>query len=121
MLPSSHRLRRKEVTEVLKRGRGLPGGEYVSAKVFYPRTRENGTIRSTAVVSKKVARTNVARNRIRRALYDSVRLVIAKRKIENEKPAHIMFFVRSAPQKGLKNAFTADVKKILNSLAARNR
>jgi ribonuclease P protein component len=73
MIPSSCRLRTNEVEEVLKRGRGLPSGTYLSAKIFHPEGKSSATIRSAVVVSKKVAKTAVVRNRVRRAVYDSIR------------------------------------------------
>lgn len=114
MIPRSHRLRTREVAEVLKRGRGTVSGAHLSAKVFFPDEGVGGTIRSAAVVSKKVARTAVARNRVRRAVYDALRGVT------NTKAAHIVFFVRSVPKDNLRSAFSADIVRILSSLKTNN-
>jgi ribonuclease P protein component len=115
MIPSSHRLRTKEVIEVLKKGRGLPAGTYLSAKVLA--VSKGATIRSAAVVSKKVAKTAVMRNRIRRALYDAIRSASGAKHLTNyDKTAYIVFFVRSIPQGSLRTAFAADITKLLGAL-----
>jgi RNase P protein component len=113
------------VAEVLKRGRGLPSGTHLSAKML----KEGDTIRSAVVVSKKVAKTAVARNRIRRAVYDAVRIVTNNKHIKpafqsaprqnvgaNNTAARVIFFVRSIPSQNIRSAFTADVEKILSGL-----
>jgi ribonuclease P protein component len=64
MLPKHRRLQAREVKNVMAQGRSARA-TYLSAKQL------PGTIpfRAAAVVSKKVAKTAVQRNRVRRALY----------------------------------------------------
>ncbi|HVY73089.1 MAG TPA: ribonuclease P protein component [Candidatus Paceibacterota bacterium] len=64
MLPKNRRLNAREVAEVLAKGRSARA-TYLSAKQL------PGTVpfRASAVVSKKVAKRAVERNRLRRALY----------------------------------------------------
>ena len=113
MLPSSDRLRTSEVEDVLKRGRGLPSGTYLSAKIFRPEGKSGATIRSAAVVSKKVAMTAVVRNRVRRAVYDAVRVTSGELQATSNTSAQIVFFVRSIPKNNLRTAFLSDIKNII--------
>ena len=119
MLPSSSRLRTKEVAEVLRRGRGMPSGKYLSAKVFYAPIKGNDTMRVAAVVSKKVAHTAIIRNRLRRALYDAIRHVSSEWH-KTAKLGHVVFFIRSNPDTSLRAAFMVDIEKILTSQVTKN-
>jgi ribonuclease P protein component len=117
MLPSSQRLRSSEVVEVLKRGRGLSSGVYLSAKALA--APQDATMRCAVIISKKIAKTAVMRNRIRRCAYDAFG-VVANGQLSRSLPiVRIVFFVRSVPERSYTDAFTTDVITILRSLAAR--
>ena len=66
MLPSSKRLRTAEVREILSIGRSVRGSNILSAKTL---PSQKGGFRAAAVVSKKLAKTAIMRNRLRRAIY----------------------------------------------------
>lgn len=120
MISSSNRLRTSEVEKVLKYGRGLPHGAYLSAKIFHPKEESSATIRSAVVISKKVAKTAIVRNRVRRAVYDSITAASSELRAVGNISAQIVFFVRSIPEDNLRIAFVREVKKILSSLAIKH-
>ena len=68
MLSASRRLRASEVRDIIAKGRVLRG-EYTSIKYL----KKTGTSRSAVVVSKKVAKTSVLRNKVRRWVYSALR------------------------------------------------
>lgn len=117
MLSRAERLRTKEVAEVLRKGRGLPSGHYLSAKMLRPALATGATMRCAAVVSKKVAKSAAERNRLRRALYEAVRAVGRRRQAEGGVPIHIVFFIRSIPAENSEEAFAQDVEGIFSSLS----
>lgn len=80
MLPKRGRLSAAEVREILKSGRSARGGG-VSAKYI----RAQGS-KAAVVVSKKVAKTAVLRNRLRRAVYAALAALPADR--------HVVFFIQ---------------------------
>ena len=102
MLPKRARLTAVEVKEVLARGRGRRGA-MLSVKI----QEAPPPFRCAVVVSKKVARSAVKRNQLRRAVYralGSISLPPAGRAI---------LFVQSVPQSHAATAFTSDIKKLL--------
>ncbi len=118
MLSASRRLRTKEVEEIIKRG--VPArGVFVTAKAIVGDTIN---VRAAAVVSKKIARSAVERNRLRRALYRAV----AEVKLPSLQSSHaeggvttslnIVFFIRSIPPNPLLPAFSKDVTNIIDSI-----
>lgn len=70
MLPKTNRLSASEVREILKSGRSVRSAT-LSAK-YLPSTRP----RAAVVVSIKVAKSAVMRNKLRRAAYDALRPVL---------------------------------------------
>ncbi|GEM_PF-1201815 len=114
MLPSSRRLRTKEVEEVIKRGVSARG-VFITAKAL----KNDGTIegvRAAAVVSKKIARSAVERNRLRRALYRAVGIVASEKGTTTNHGMNVVFFIRSIPPNPLSPAFLKDVSSIIKSL-----
>ena len=69
-----------------------------------------GTIRAAAVVSKKVAKTAVVRNRVRRALYGAIA------SIGTQMPLRIVFMVNTLPDEHYERAFAADMASIISAL-----
>jgi ribonuclease P protein component len=120
MLSASRRLRTSEVAEVLKSGRGLASGQFLSAKALASGKETDATIRSAAVISKKVAKTAVARNRARRALYAAIEAASRELRVEGLPPMQIVFFIRSMPQGDVRSEFKIDLEKIIRSLPASN-
>src|SRR6185503_8086225 len=68
MLPSSRRLRASEVRAIIATGKVLRG-DYLSIKYL----KRSGPARSATVVSKKLAKTSVLRNKVRRWVYSALR------------------------------------------------
>ncbi|MCH8987162.1 ribonuclease P protein component [Patescibacteria group bacterium] len=75
MLPSAHRLRKtNDFKRVFKDGKGAQ-----SDKIFLKvRSNKEGAIRIGIIVSKKVAKKAVDRNRIRRILSEGIRTHISR-------------------------------------------
>jgi len=71
-------------------------------------------IRAAAVVSKKVAKSAVERNRVRRALYRAVASATAD--TTSYKPLNIIFFIRTIPPDPITPAFAKDIATILHYL-----
>ncbi len=70
----------------------------------------DGTIRAAAVISKKVAKTAVVRNRVRRALYGAIGT------IGTPVPLRIVFIVNTLPDEPYGRAFAADAASIISAL-----
>lgn len=102
MLAKKNRLTAAEVAQVLTKGRGARG-RALSLKVM----QAPPPFKCAVVVSKKLARTAVARNRIRRTVYNILR--------QNPFPrsGHVILFVQTLP-KGEVAAFTSEIKKLLH-------
>jgi RNase P protein component len=81
MLPASRRLNAAQVREVLARGRILRSGNIAVKWIAAP------SFKAAAVVSKKVAKSAVARNTLRRAVYQA----LSPTKLP---PVHAAFFVQ---------------------------
>ena len=103
MLSKTRRLRAAEVREVLARGRGR-GGEVLSVKIL-PTT---SAFRCAVVVSKKLARTAVMRNKMRRAVYRALRGTSLPH------TGHAILFVRSVPKTDAGKVFAAELKRLLH-------
>ena len=86
MLPKKARLGATEVREILKTGRSARVGG-VSAKYV-----EASDARAAVVVSKKTAKTAVARNALRRRIYTTLDKTLPSRK-------HVVFFIQTNPFK----------------------
>ncbi len=98
MLPRSRRLRSKEVRSIIATGQSVRT-HYTSMK-FVPTA---GFFRAAVVVSKKIAKTAVLRNKLRRAMYTSLRTINQPRNIS------AVFFVHSIPPKPLTLSFFEDL------------
>ena len=103
MLAKTRKLSTQEVKEVLARGRGRRGA-VLSVKLLSTTT----PFRSAVVVSKKVAKTAVLRNRVRRAVYRALERASLPR------TGHAILFVQSVPKAGLEEVFSAELKKLLH-------
>ena len=99
MLPKSKRLGAAEVREILKNGRAVRTGAIFARYIPHPQEK------AAVVVSKKVAKTAVVRNKIRRLVY---------KELQQTPPthAHIVFMV----QKNLTN-YTQDIASICSKLS----
>lgn len=103
MLRKAARLRAQEVRNTISRGK-TSRGKVLSLKyleTFSP-------LRVAVVVSKKLARTAVARNRLRRAVYRALS------EVSPMKRGHAILFVQSIPKDDLTPAFAADIKTLLH-------
>ena len=95
MLPKQARLTAREVRDTIASGRSLRAS-VLSAK-YLPAQR----LRASVVVSKKVARQAVERNRVRRAVYRALRNV--------EAHGTYVVFVQKVPKDPLAPAFLNDL------------
>lgn len=103
MLPKRRRLSAAEVREVLARGRGRRGNT-LSIKAF----STGGPFACAVVVSKKVAKSAVTRNRARRAVYRA----LAGATLPSL--GHAILFVQVIPPKDATAVFAEEIKKLLN-------
>ncbi|MDE2213106.1 MAG: ribonuclease P protein component [Patescibacteria group bacterium] len=106
MLKRSSRLRAGEVAVVVRQGKALRA-RFLSAKIL---NHGSATIRAAAVVPKSVAKTAVARNRMRRALYRAFATHIPS----SAKGFDIVFFLRTLPSDT--TLIAQDVETILHLL-----
>ncbi|HVZ76022.1 MAG TPA: ribonuclease P protein component [Candidatus Paceibacterota bacterium] len=103
MIPSRRRLRADEVREVLSRGSTRRAGPF-SLKYLETTT----VFRCAVVVSKKVAKTAVMRNRLRRAGYRALGAASLP------PTGHAILFVQSIPPGDLATAFSSNLKTLLH-------
>lgn len=103
MLSKRARLTTAEVKKVLDSGRGK------RATLLGIKTLpHSGTFKCAVVISKKIAKTAVARNRVRRAVYEALR------KTSLPVSGHAILFVQAVPKEKLSEAFTIELKKLLH-------
>jgi ribonuclease P protein component len=103
MLPKGRRLRAAEVREVLARGRSARSGG-LSAK--YHSSLQ--PLRTAAIVSKKVAKSAVTRNRLRRALYRALAPLSGR--------GELVIFIQQIPLVPLTPAFVVDLTHIFKKI-----
>ncbi len=103
MLPKRSRLSAEEVREVLAKGSGRRG-RILSLKIV----SGGAPFRSAVVISKKVAKTAVTRNRVRRAVYSVLQ------RVSLPPTGRAILFVQSIPKEGLAAAITEDIKHLLH-------
>ena len=103
MLPKHRRLSAAEVREVIAQGRGRRGS-VLSLKTLNTPT----PFKCAVVVSKRVARSAVARNRLRRAVYQTLE------EVRLPSVGHTVLFVLSTPKKDTKEEFVSDIKTLLH-------
>ena len=89
MLKSQHRLRKMKDFDILFKEGKFFGGKYITAKVWkikeeaYPRRKySEQDLRIGVVVSKKVHKSAVKRNRIKRQLREVIRLLVKADKLK---------------------------------------
>ncbi len=97
MLKKSRRLTAGEVRDIIKTGHPRRAG-HLSARLVPGTT----PLRAAAVISKKVAKSAVERNRQRRALYRALR--------EIEASGSAVIFIQKIPKNPLTPAFLEDLK-----------
>ncbi|MDB5224690.1 MAG: Ribonuclease protein component [Candidatus Adlerbacteria bacterium] len=104
MLSRNHRLRSGEVRDIIKAGTSGRAG-YLSVKyvVF------KGPYRCAAVISKKLAKTAVLRNSVRRSLYTALRV----HPLPSDTSA--VFFVHKLPPTPRTAAFAQDIAKLFHN------
>ncbi|MBP9711263.1 MAG: ribonuclease P protein component [Candidatus Pacebacteria bacterium] len=103
MLSKRARLTTAEVKKVLDLGRGRRGA-LLGVKVL----SAPAPFKCAVVVSKKLAKTAVARNRARRAAYEALR------KSSLPLSGHAILFVQALPKDQAVAAFTIEIKKLLH-------
>lgn len=110
MLPKRKRLTTKEVAAVLSRGRSLHSSRspvLLSAKYV----AVEGPFKIAVVVSKSLAKKATVRNSLRRAVYEAIAMPPLP-----SSGAHVLFFVRSIPQKPRVPAFREEIAVLLKKL-----
>ena len=103
MLPKRRRLNASDVRRVLSVGRSLRSGVLAAKFASGPEA-----LRVAAVVSKKVARSAVARNRLRRALYQALSPLSGH--------GDLVVFVQKVPTPPLSRAFATDIFEITKKI-----
>ncbi|HVU79760.1 MAG TPA: ribonuclease P protein component [Candidatus Paceibacterota bacterium] len=103
MLPKRRRLGATLVREAIAKGKGRRAGS-LSLKIV----ENKGHIACAVVVSKKLAKTAVMRNRLRRAVYRALE------KAPLPATGHFVFFVTAIPKGPLSEAFMADLQTLLH-------
>lgn len=103
MLPKHTRLTTAEVKKVLDLGRGKRG-PLLGIKML----PGSAGFKCAVVVSKKVAKSAVMRNRARRAVHEALR------KTSLPSSGHAILFVQGLPKEKIQEAFTAELNKLLN-------
>lgn len=88
MLPRKHRLPRFELVRVKNQGRLIPGKLFSLLKT----SNQVGASRFGFIVSKKISKKAVERNRIRRLLFEAVQAVLPRIK----EKADFVFLVKKA-------------------------
>ncbi len=108
MLPKNARLSASEVREVLARGKSVrtsPPSTHLTAK-FLKKDRSFG---AAVVVSKSLARSAVLRNRLRRALYNSLSEPFPR-------GVQTVFFVRKIPEVSVQKVFKGEVHGLVHNM-----
>ena len=103
MFKAARRLRAVEVREVIARGRGRRGVA-LSLKMMPAAP----PFRCAVVVSKKVGKTAVVRNRMRRSVY------AALKQTSLPPSGHAILFVQAVPPENPVSEFASDLKKLLH-------
>lgn len=103
MLSKRRRLTSAEVRGVIARGRGRRG-EVLSTKVL----ANEKPFRCAVIVSKKVARSAVKRNQLRRAVYGALE------RTPLPPTGHVILFVLSVPPEKTATVFALEIKKLLH-------
>jgi ribonuclease P protein component len=103
MLPKHKRLTTEGVKEVLAKGKSRRGS-VLSLKWL----DTSSSFRCAVVVSKKLAKTAVRRNQLRRAAYQALGSSSLPRH------GHAILFVQSIPAGDLAGVFSTEIKKLLH-------
>lgn len=103
MLAKRSRLTTAEVKKVLDLGRGKRG-TLLGFKIL----PHEGGFKCAVVISKKLAKTAVVRNRARRSVYQALR------KASLPPSGHAILFVQALPKERAAEAFTIEIKKLLH-------
>lgn len=103
MLAKTRRLRTAEVAEVLARGRGKRGA-LLSLKLL----STSSPFKCAVVISKKVAKTAIVRNRVRRAVYRALHAASLP------PTGHAILFVQSVPRADLTAVFSSELTQLFN-------
>ncbi|HYF13117.1 MAG TPA: ribonuclease P protein component [Candidatus Paceibacterota bacterium] len=103
MLSSSKRLSSAEVKRVMARGQGRRG-KFLSLKLY----KVEEPFRCAVVVSKKISGSAVARNALRRSVYQALGAISLPH------AGHAILFVQSVPRQNSQETFTSEIKTLLN-------
>lgn len=90
MLPKRCRLTTSEFEEVIKAGRTTDGVN-LSLKFFVATTNQNKSLKLAAVAPSRVAKTSVAKHKVKRRLYNLIREVA----IEPQRAARVALFAKN--------------------------
>ena len=109
--------RRDKIEEITKRG------DKVQNRFLVARRRENqgDENRYGIVISSKVEKKAVARNRLRRQIYEAVRSIEKEGQVPNGKSFDIVFFVRKALLKEEFSIIKDIILDILNKIYGREK
>ena len=104
MLPKRERLTAEEVRLVLSEGRSIRGGAFCSLKTYKNKEKSAAAV----VVSKKVAKSAVVRNALRRAVYASLPPL--------PKNTLVVVFVQKKPIEDFARVFELELKPLFATL-----
>ncbi len=108
MLSSQQRLRAEEVRGIISRGRSARA-QFLSLKYTHSTSSDQATslpaLRAAVVISKKVAKDAVTRNRIRRQVYAALQGVA-------KTPINGVFFVNTLPPEPRLPLFIKDIQQL---------
>lgn len=105
MIPNTNRINREDFEKIMKKG------GFLNSPFFTLRFLKNplNTTHFSVVVSKKVAKTAVSRNKIRRRTYS-----LLKKLTKNSKnPYFAIFFSKSGVEKALFQNLELEIQKLL--------
>ncbi len=106
MLPKKQRLSTEEVQEVITKGRSVRG---TTLSIKY--TENKGYFHAAVVVSKKVAKKAVDRNRLRRTIY----MILSNMK-EGLNGRNMVFFILKAPNMNTEQVFLDEIILLLKKI-----
>ena len=109
MIPNTNRINREDFENIMKKG-GFSNSGLFSLR-FLKNVENKGLSgwRISVVVSKKIAKTAVSRNKIRRRAYSILRKYLKNLK----SPYFIAFFAKKGVEKATFQEFQTDIEKLL--------
>lgn len=109
MLPQKYRLSRDEIDDVMRRGKSLKG-RYLAIKYL-----NESSVKTAVVVSKKVSKGAIKRNKVKRNIREVVRRFIKEDEISN---SHVVIMALPEALGVSTDDMSTDLMSILNRSTA---